>query len=301
MVLLTNFWLNSPMAKAKLSLLILSTAALLSLALATPVLAADPHGVEFPSLHRDKTVLKGFLVKPDGDGPFAAVALFHGCGGPLTSKGAIAARERAWMNVFVEEGYVVLLVDSFNPRGFAGICTTRVRPITAEEDRPYDAYAALGWLRQQPFVKADKIAMMGWSHGAMTTLSTISDATIKDVGWQQPGYVTGVTFYPGCLDLSKTRYRTQVPLLMQLGEKDDWTPARYCLKLADMAKQGGGTIEVDTYAGAYHAFDNPGGSVRTRSTSNKTGTRTVHVGRDPEAAERSMARVKAWMATFLKE
>ena len=268
---------------------------------ATAAHADEPEHVSFQTLHRDKTMLRAFVMKPAGEGPFPAVGLFHGCGGPLTSKGAIAVRERAWMKLFVGEGYVVLLVDSFNPRGFASICTKSVRPITAEKDRPYDAFAALRWLRGQPYVKPDRIGMMGWSHGAMTTLATISEAMIKETGWSDPGFATAVAFYPGCVDLSKTRYKSTAPLLMQLGEKDDWTPARYCQRLADMAKKSGGAVEVDTYAGAYHAFDNPSGTVHTRSTSNTTGTRTVHVGRDPQAAEQSMLRVKAWFAAALKD
>lgn len=265
-----------------------------------PAVAAEPEHVSFQTLHRDQTMLRGFLVKPAGEGPFPTIALFHGCSGPVTSKGAIATRERTWMNQFVGEGYVVLLVDSFNPRGFASICTKSVRPLTAEKDRPYDAYAALRWLRGKPYVMADRIGIMGWSHGAMTALATISEGMIKEIGWREPGFASAVAFYPGCLDLGKTKYKVTTPLLMQLGEKDDWTPARYCHRLADMAKKGGGAVEVDTYAGAYHAFDNPTGTVRERSTSNTSGTRTVHSGRNPAAAEQSMARTRAWFAAALK-
>lgn len=266
---------------------------------APPVHASEPETVQFRTLHRDGAMLRGFVMKPEGDGPFPTILLLHGCSGPVTSKGAIAARERHWMNQFVADGYVVMLLDSFNPRGFLSICTKRDRPITAEKDRPYDAYAGLRWLRGQPYVMADHVGIMGWSHGAMTALATISEAMIREIGWSEPGFVTAVTFYPGCLNLSKTPYRATAPLLMQLGEKDDWTPARYCLRLADKVKTAGDPIEVDVYKGAYHAFDNPSGTVHDRSTSNTNGTRTVHVGRDPEAAERSMARTRAWFAAAL--
>lgn len=60
------------------------------------------------------------------------------------------------------------------------------------------------------------------------------------------------------------------------------------------------SISIDIYEGAYHAFDSPSGTLHTRSTSNTSGTRTVHVGRDPEAAEKSILRVKAWFAAALK-
>jgi dienelactone hydrolase len=274
-------------------------AAILLLAAMIPlsVQAGEPQTVQFPTLHRDHALLRGFVMKPDGDGPFAAVLLLHGCSGPVTRKGTIAARERSWMDQLVADGYAVMLLDSFNPRGFSSICTKRDRPITAEQDRPYDAYAALRWLRAQPYVMADKIAAMGWSHGAMTVLATISDAMIEEIGWTEPGFATAVAFYPGCLALSKTRYSTPVPLLMQLGEKDDWTPPRYCIRLADKIEKSGGLLEMDVYKDAYHAFDNPSGTVHERSTSNTSGTRRVHVGRNPEAAEHARARTRAWLAT----
>lgn len=275
------------------------TILLLTAMIAASAHAGGPETVQFQTLHRDQTMLRGFLMTPEGSGPFPTVLLLHGCGGPVTSKGAIASRERMWMEQFVADGYVVLLLDSFNPRGFSSICTRRDRPITAEKDRPYDAYAALRWLRAKPFVMSDRVAVMGWSHGAMTILATVSQTMIKEIGWTEPGFVTAVTFYPGCLDLSKTPYKATVPLLMQLGEKDDWTPARYCLRLADDVKKAGDPIEIDVYPGAYHAFDNPTGTVHERSTSNTGGTRTVHSGRDPEAARRAMARTRAWIAAAL--
>ena len=274
---------------------------LISILLAIPsAYAGGPESVQIQTLHRDRTMLRGFVMKPEGDGPFPTVLLLHGCGGPVTSKGAIAGRERSWMDLFVSVGYAVMLLDSFNPRGYASICTKRDRPITAERDRPYDAYAALRWLRERPFVQADRVAIMGWSHGAMTTLATISEAMIREVGWKEPGFFTAVAFYPGCLDFGKTRYKATVPLLLQLGEKDDWTPARYCLRLADTIKKAGDPVELDVYKGAYHAFDAPSGSVRERSTSNTGGTRTVHSGRDPAAAEQSIARTRAWLAAAFK-
>lgn len=271
---------------------------LAALLLSAPA-AAEPEIVQFQSLHRDKAMLRGFLQMPAATGPYPTILLLHGCSGPVTSKGKIAGRERAWMERLAEEGYVVLLLDSFNPRGFREICTVRNRPIT-EHDRPYDAYAALRWLRTQPYVRADRVAVMGWSHGAMTTLSAISRAKVEEIGWRDPGFVTAVAFYPGCLDLTKRAYHATVPLLMQLGEKDDWTPARHCQRLVERMRKQSEPVALDTYAGAYHGFDNPTGKVRTRSTSNTGGTRTVHVGRDPQAAKMSAVRTLAWLAAALK-
>ncbi len=259
-----------------------------------------PEEVAFRTLHPDGTMLRGFLVRPAGEGPFPVVLLLHGCSGPLTRSGQIAARERVWMELLAAEGYATFLLDSFNPRGIASICTQGDRPISAEEDRPFDAYAALGWLRNQPFADPNRIAIFGWSHGAMTTLAAISAAVIEKVGWSGPGFRTAVAFYPGCLAASKTAYRTDVPMLMQLGGKDDWTPARYCHRLVDMLRHDGRDIAVDTYPGAYHAFDNPSGEVRQRRINSGGGERAVHVGANPVARKKAIARTKEWLADRLR-
>ena len=54
--------------------------------------------------------LKGKLTKPDGDGPFPAVVLLHGCGG-------MQDRDYGWVGKLKSWGFVTLMVDSFGPRG----------------------------------------------------------------------------------------------------------------------------------------------------------------------------------------
>lgn len=245
-------------------------------------------------------MLRGYLMKPVGAGPFPTVLLLHGCGGPLTDKGKIAARERAWMELLTAEGYAALLLDSFNPRGFASICTRGERPLSAEEDRPFDAYAALGWLRNQPFVAPERIVIFGWSHGAMTTLAAISAAGLEKVGWNGPGFLAAVAFYPGCLSAGKTAYRTEVPMLLQLGEQDDWTPARYCQRLAEQLRRDGREVAIDTYPGAHHGFDSPTGSVHQRRINSGGGERTVHVGAHPQARAAAIRRTKDWLRARLR-
>ena len=91
----------------------------------TSVLAATPETVKFPS--RDgKTEFVGYLFKPAGAGPFAAVVMLHGRAGSYSSNkpGVIAAdnltaRHRLWGEFWAQQGYLALHVDSFGPRGFA--------------------------------------------------------------------------------------------------------------------------------------------------------------------------------------
>jgi dienelactone hydrolase len=56
--------------------------------------------------------LTGKLTKPQGDGPFPAVVLMHGCTG-------IGKHQEDWAARFASWGYVALQVDSLGPRGLA--------------------------------------------------------------------------------------------------------------------------------------------------------------------------------------
>jgi len=98
--------------------------------------------------------LSGQLYRPDGPGPFPAVVALHGCGG-------IQPMHHRWAHTLQQWGYVVLLVDSFSPRGTTNICGSglRVDPLYV---RMPDAYAAQAYLARQPFVDRTRIAVMGW-------------------------------------------------------------------------------------------------------------------------------------------
>ena len=114
--------------------------ATLSLLLVAARAALAWESVVFPSLDGPltggkPTVLHGLLMKPEGIGPFPAIAALHGCGG-LFKEGALVAREAAWARLLTSHGYVVLFPDSFGPRDVATDCEGRVR---AWAERSYDA------------------------------------------------------------------------------------------------------------------------------------------------------------------
>jgi dienelactone hydrolase len=60
--------------------------------------------------------LAGKLTKPQGEGPFPAVVLLHGCGG-------VAKSIDSWADKLAGMGYVALVLDAFGPRNEPkGIC-----------------------------------------------------------------------------------------------------------------------------------------------------------------------------------
>lgn len=226
----------------------------------------------------------------------AAMVLMHGCGGPYGRDGDIGPRQVLWAETLRREGYAVLLVDSFGGRGLHEICTqaNRERNLRAA-DRSIDAWAAKRWLSNRAEVDPARIALMGWSHGGSATLYTLRDAPPN-----APPFAAAVAMYPGCSALAKQKeaYHPQSPLLILIGEADDWTPAESCRKLAERAPE----IQLKLYPGAYHDFDNPAAKLRVRTDvpNGVNPGKGVTVGPDPMAREDALRRVSQFLVERLK-
>ncbi len=190
--------------------------------------------------------LPATLLRPAGAGPFPAVVIMHDCSGLGAYSSGAPGR---WGSVLAMQGYVVLIPDSFLPRGAPdGVCTAPAGPLrdaTSIYRRAIDAYAALDYLRTLAFVDGRHVAIMGGSHGGSTTLATMvvtEDPRLDAM--RRTGFAAAVALYPGCgagygarwrirrqggatgpvIEFSGT-YQPVAPLLILIGEKDDWTPA----------------------------------------------------------------------------
>jgi dienelactone hydrolase len=267
-------------------------------------LAGAQDTVHFPSSDADltggpATPLSGLLLRPPGEGPFAAVVLLHGCGGLHDGNGRLTSRHDDWARRLRDRGWVVLLVDSFGPRGVREICTSRARPVEPARERARDAYGGLVHLQQQRFVRADRIALLGWSNGGSTVLWTIATGAQRPPGLAHD-FRAAVAFYPGCrAALAAGSWATRIPLLVLVGEKDDWTPARPCVDLAEGAKRAGEPVEIVTYPGAFHYFDAPDVSLRVRQNIAGTKSGTATIGTDPAARADAIRRVPEYLARHL--
>ena len=270
----------------------------------TPARAAyDTQWVEFPALkdfQGEPVQLNALQFRPAGSGPFPALVLLHGCGGMYTPSGYITASYRRWAELLAEDGYVALLVDSFNPRGHRTICELQKRPILESRERVEDAYAAARWLSQQPYVGAGRIGLLGWSNGGTGTLYALRPASRVD-----PAFRAAVAFYPGCRTLSraKTPYQPYAPLLILAGGADDWTPAAPCADLVDIAKGQSAPANIVVYPDAHHSFDRVNLPVRYRPNVrnlNKPDRLGATVGEHPEAREAAIKRTREFLAQTLK-
>lgn len=259
----------------------------------------DQHLIAFES--DDGTQLSGYFFVPDGAGPFDTVLMMHGCAGLLDRKGVLKHREAAWLTILAAEGYAVLLADSFTARGYRSICKTRTRPIRPDRERPHDAYGALRWLQAQPTVRVDRVALIGWSNGAMSMLWALYNGAEQRQPALKHDFRAAIGFYPGCIALRRRipTYKAKVPILLQIGLADDWTLPEPCMALIEEANhRGGARMTYDAYESAYHGFDHPSSRVRTITTKNSSyasGGRTVHIGTNEAARFRSILATKAYL------
>ncbi|MEH2498960.1 dienelactone hydrolase [Bradyrhizobium sp. AZCC 1678] len=202
--------------------------------------------VEFESGEAEskRVRLIGYLARPEGSGPFPAVVVLHGCGGFHQDMLAWADRLRRW-------GYVALAVDSFGPRDIETNCA-------AFADQPADAFRALAYLKTKPYVRADHVAVLGFSMGGISVLAALEQESIS--GLYPDKFSAGVALYPKCS--SSTGLMT-APTLVLIGALDDWTPASDCEAMAAGRSELGisrspgdrSLVQLIIYPDAHHGFD----------------------------------------------
>ncbi len=233
--------------------------------------AQTPETVSFPS-RDEKTQLVGYLFRPEGAGPHPAVIMLHGRSGPYSSlaKGVFAAetltmRHRMWGEFWSKHGYLTLLVDSFGPRGYPQgfpkhSYNNRPPEVNEQLVRPLDAYAALDFLRARRDVVPDRIGVQGWSNGGMTVLAALGP---NPPGLANPTPITGfraaLALYPSCrFQAKQDDYGPYAPLLILVASADDEVSPAICRSFAARLQARGAGVELVTYEGALHSYDDPG-------------------------------------------
>jgi dienelactone hydrolase len=203
--------------------------------------------VEFENPLANRQPLQGLLRQTNSASASPAVVLLHSCNGNWQRL------DEGWAKRIASWGYVTLTVDSFGPRALQNTCTSG-----APVDLAFDAYRALNFLVQRPFVDPARIAALGFSQGGWLVLSSIEHGIIEQTS--QNKFRAAVAFYPPCRAFNGNM---TVPTLILIGELDDWTSADECRTMMDgrddwgisRRKSKGAPVQLIVYPGAYHAFD----------------------------------------------
>ena len=261
-----------------------------------------PRVVRFASL--DDTRLDGHFFRPRGEGRHPAIVFLHGCGGLINSRGHIKSREADWASRLMAQGYVVLMVDSFSPRGIGGMCAPARFDLTVYLARPKDAYGALRYLQAQEFVRPDRIGIMGWSQGGGVILNAIRKASLgRPPELPQGDFRAAVAFYPAsCREgAHRVPWTSTIPLLVLVGALDVWTPAEPCWDPVEKAAGRGSVAQVHVYPVAYHDFDWPGLPVHPLPGYRTSRGVVPIAGTDPAARDDALSRVPAFLGRYLRD
>jgi dienelactone hydrolase len=265
-----------------------------------------------PALNGGTERIPVTVARPAGDGPFPAVVILHDCSGLGPRSSGAPGR---WSHELVARGYVTIVPDSFTTRGHPdGVCTDN-RPSRGEvapARRALDAYAALAHARSLPFVDGRHVGVMGGSHGGSTTLAAIAAADGDGdplARARRDGFAAAVALYPGCRARyggwrpdAEGAFRPVAPLMILIGDRDDWTPAAPCEALVRSTRDGPRPAEIVVYPGAHHSFDSdrPVRYVATRVNVNAPGGRGATTGGEPRAWADSIRRVTEFFDRTLR-
>jgi dienelactone hydrolase len=204
--------------------------------------------VEFETPLAASLPLQGVLRQPNTAGPSPAVILLHSCNGNWRRL------DERWGKRIASWGYVTLTVDSFGPRGIKTACGG------GSVDLAFDAYRALAYLARQSSVDASRVAVVGFSLGGWLALTSVERGAVEKSSANK--FRAAVAFYPPCLGFQDDM---TVPVLVLIGERDDWALATECRNMVEgrddygvsRRKGDGVPMRLIVYPGAAHAFDAP--------------------------------------------
>ena len=186
------------------------------------------------------------VIKPYGQVlPGPTVIMAHGCDGFSSSD----HRSRASL-IAHRFGYNVILYDAMKPRGwFADEVCTGARGANANAVPPVqrveDTKQIARWVKQQSW-HIGKISFIGYSHGGSVALAIANDPETSLL------VSSAVAYYPNCDSgyIGSRIDKPLIPILLHLGEADNWTPMAGCIQHKDKPN-----YQMVVYKNATHAWE----------------------------------------------
>jgi dipeptidyl-peptidase-4 len=179
-----------------------------------------------------------------------------------------------WHQMMAQKGYIIFSLDN---RGSAGRGHVFEAPLHLHlgAQELSDQRDGAAWLREQPYVDANRLGIWGWSYGGHMTLHAMFEAgDIYKVGFAG-GPVTDWHFYDtiyterymGLLPKSEQNYKDSSPiknagnlkgkLLIAHGQGDDNVHYSNTLLLIDELIRDGKYVEVMAFPGRGHGVGDP--------------------------------------------
>jgi dienelactone hydrolase len=182
-----------------------------------------------------------------GTEKLAAVVIVHGGVGA-------GHHEDNWARELNSIGIATLIVDSFAGRSVAD---TRANLAQLSSLATLgDSFRALDLLARHPRIDPARIAILGFSRGAVAAVYASNRRFHKFHGTEGLTFAAHVGFYTPC----GTRFIddedvTDKPVRLFHGVSDDWVPIEHCRDYVARLRKAGKDVTLTEYPEAHHRFD----------------------------------------------
>jgi carboxymethylenebutenolidase len=202
--------------------------------------AISTNEIDFPG--KAGTVF-GYLARPSGAGKFPALIVTHANQGINDYARDVARR-------FAKQGYVALAVDFLSRQGGSkkanpkGDGLSNIRELAPWRAVAEDTDAGYGYLGKMPYVRADRLGLIGFCWGGEMTFSSATEVR---------GLKAVAVFYgrsPKPLERIKN---IEAPVLAHYGEKDPGVN-QDIPSTEEAMKQYAKSYTYKIYPGAFHGF-----------------------------------------------
>lgn len=218
--------------------------------------------------------LTGEFRIAQGSGRLPVVVLIHGSGG-------MGPNIEMWANELNAMGISTFAIDGFTGRGLTSVNMDQAR--LGRLNFVLDIYRSLDVLAKHPRVDPARIALMGFSRGGQATLY----ASLKRFHqtWNKSGadFAAYIPFYPDCMTtyISDTDVADR-PIRIFHGTPDDYNPVAPCKGFVERLRAAGHNVTLTEYPNAWHAFDNPLGSVAPVAVKGAQTVRNCRIAEEPK-------------------
>jgi dienelactone hydrolase len=186
------------------------------------------------------------IPKPGMD-RLPAVILVHGSGG-------IGASPDRWAQELNSIGVATFILDSFSGRGIVN--TQNDQSQLNSLSMMVDAYRALTSLADHSRIDPSRIAVMGFSKGAVAAVYSASDRFSKLHGPANVQFAAHIGLYTPCnVRYSQDDKTSGKPIRMFHGIADDYVSIEPCRAYAVRLKQAGADVALAEYPDAHHGYD----------------------------------------------
>jgi len=176
-----------------------------------------------------------------------AVILLHGSGG-------IVPNLDRWVQELNSAGIATFLLDSFSGRGINNTINDQSQLDSLA--MMIDAFRTLDTLAEHPRIDPNRIAVMGFSKGAVAAVYSSNERFRKMYGPPNVQFAAHIGLYTPCNVTYKDDDKvTGKPIRLFHGIADDWVSIEPCRAYVARLKSSGADVALTEYPGAYHAYD----------------------------------------------